>query len=450
MNNRDSRPRLDDLEESQLERIRKLYKDTLVTTSKYSFTLRVPHSVYINKQLEWIPEIPYIRKDTEFPTVTLKNVKYLTDIVLYEETEEELKEVYTTLVGVEKYKILMDEYTMKMESNTEQSTKEEEETNTRFHAIFLLSSGHPKSLICRDLKISANQLKYYISLASKNALDKCPRPMKFGQQWYDELSLYLSHSLRQHSSLTEIKAHLCRKLNVAQCEINTKTIHRMIKKIGYSYKRTRAGVVQRNSAEVIKQRHKKSLEYISLLHKKKKILYIDETGFNRGLIPVYGYAKVGEALTFYRKNLSNNCTVICAISQERILGYQCFKGGVPAECFGAFLINLLNSHSEIRENLDDWIFYMDNSPIHKAKSLRPFLEHMRIFYGSPYSPFLNPIEEFFGLWKHYFRKELLSGETDFLVLISRALERIKQQKISKFYSHSLDFLCPAIMKKEIK
>ena len=46
---------------------------------------------------------------------------------------------------------------------------------------------------------------------------------------------------------------------------------------------------------------------------------------------------------------------------------------------------------------------MDNAKIHHAKLLYNLFSKLNIFFSAPYSPFLNPIEEVFGLLKHYLR-----------------------------------------------
>jgi hypothetical protein len=38
---------------------------------------------------------------------------------------------------------------------------------------------------------------------------------------------------------------------------------------------------------------------------------------------------------------------------------------------------------------------MDNCPIHHTEKLKPFFDNLNIFYAAPFSPFCNPIEEFF-------------------------------------------------------
>lgn len=444
------RPRSED-DRIVYDRSKAAYKNTLVTTSAFSFTLRNHHTRYISyNQNSLLSSLDLIRK-REFPLVIMKNTTYLSNVVLYDETEQELQEFYSQLICSLNQQDSDEEFSEESLENLEESKdyKATAESDRRYQAINLLNSGVPKELVCQHLKISRNQLKYYISLAEKQRLDKKARPQKILQKWFDELSLFLSNPLRRHSSLDEIRRHLTKKIGTEVTYISVNTVFKMIKKIGYSRKRSRAGTIHRNSSRVIESRRNKMLEYLALLKQKKKFIYIDETGFHRGIIPIYGYSKVGEPVIYSRKNMSANYSVICAVTQDRILGYQVFQGGVTAEAFGSFIINLLDDNQEIKDNLGEWIIYMDNAPIHKAKILQPFFERFRSFYGPPYSPFLNPIEEFFGLWKHYFRKELLNEEQDTLMNIVKSLKNINENHVKKFYLHSLKFIEASIRSEQI-
>jgi transposase len=46
---------------------------------------------------------------------------------------------------------------------------------------------------------------------------------------------------------------------------------------------------------------------------------------------------------------------------------------------------------------------MDNARIHHAKILKPIFCKLNIFYSPAYSPFLNPIEEYFAILKSRMR-----------------------------------------------
>ena len=77
--------------------------------------------------------------------------------------------------------------------------------------------------------------------------------------------------------------------------------------------------------------------------------------------------------------------------------------------FGSFIINLIDKIDFVKLNLKNVIFFMDNAKIHKCKALKPLFSKINIFYNAPYSPFLNPIEEFFALLKHKIRERYFTS-----------------------------------------
>jgi len=68
---------------------------------------------------------------------------------------------------------------------------------------------------------------------------------------------------------------------------------------------------------------------------------------------------------------------------------------------------------------------MDNAKIHWAKILQPLRLFLHFFYGPPYSPFLNPIEEFFGLMKHLIRENVKSSRYQLICDTYSAIKKIK-------------------------
>src|SRR5688572_17317596 len=65
---------------------------------------------------------------------------------------------------------------------------------------------------------------------------------------------------------------------------------------------------------------------------------------------------------------------------------------------------LITNTRKLRENLDKLVFFCDNCSIHRAVVCSELRAKIKFQYNTPYSPFLNPIEELFGAWKHYFRR----------------------------------------------
>jgi len=80
---------------------------------------------------------------------------------------------------------------------------------------------------------------------------------------------------------------------------------------------------------------------------------------------------------------------------------------------------------------------LDNAPIHRAKILDPLRELIKFQFNVAYSPFFNPIEELFSLWKFYFRKDFNPDNNNLLKKIDPAAIRIKVQNIPFFFCHVL-------------
>ena len=89
-------------------------------------------------------------------------------------------------------------------------------------------------------------------------------------------------------------------------------------------------------------------------------------------------------------------TLILAVSKDKVYGGQIFETSAKGSDFGTFLINLLKNNNELLENLETVYFYMDNAKIHQSKILNQLLSKLNIFYGPPYSPFIDMIEECFA------------------------------------------------------
>ena len=58
------------------------------------------------------------------------------------------------------------------------------------------------------------------------------------------------------------------------------TVAKIIRKAGFSRKRVKKNYIERNTQRTISIRREKVLEYIELLIRGYKFIYIDESGFN--------------------------------------------------------------------------------------------------------------------------------------------------------------------------
>jgi len=167
------------------------------------------------------------------------------------------------------------------------------------------------------------------------------------------------------------------------------------------------------------------------------------------MMPLYGYSKIGEPLCMTGFSRAENYSLVAAITKSEVLGYQIFRGSVAAEEFGAFIMSLLQSKPQILESCANYIFFIDGATIHKAKLLKPFLQNFQLFYNAPYSPFINPIEEYFGHLKLKFREKIKKNTVNIAEKIAEAASEIDNALLFSSYIHSVTFLENCLDKKSI-
>ncbi len=306
-------------------------------------------------------------------------------------------------------------------------------------ATGLRQQGYTITAIANHFNMNISTLSLWLKQYKKS--NKVPAKRggnngKLGQIHRDYITQLLDNKDKLVSSLREIKSSLDNKFNM---KVHLNTVHKTIKTLGYTKKKAKMIPMDRNSERVINLRKKIVMQMISKWSCKKIPIFIDETGFQNSMLQEY-YSKKGEPV--YKKGgvvKTTVITVILAITNDTLIGYQCFKREITASDFHAFLTEFLKNNQDIYDHLDDYVFVMDNSPIHKHSDHMQFRESLQIIYLPPYSPFLNPIEELFSQWKRIFREKSCKGLKEVLNSIHSSFKEINYSLIPKVYSHSLSF-----------
>ena len=92
--------------------------------------------------------------------------------------------------------------------------------------------------------------------------------------------------------------------------------------------------------------------------------------------------------------------MIVAIGFDRVYGFQIFDGSITAKDYGDFLINILDNYQDIRQNINDYFFYVDNCRTHHAGIIKEKLVNKINFcYGPAYTPEFNSVENLFSIYK---------------------------------------------------
>ncbi len=136
---------------------------------------------------------------------------------------------------------------------------------------------------------------------------------------------------------------------------------------------------------------------------KEDLVYIDESGIDRGDYKNRGWGKKGEVLfaktsgkRFFRTN------IIAAQCGKEILAPMTFYGSCNANLFLVWIEQMLIPELKAGQTV-----IMDNAAFHKSYKIREAIEAAgcTLIFLPPYSPDLNPIEKFwanlFHLLSHY-------------------------------------------------
>ena len=216
-----------------------------------------------------------------------------------------------------------------------------------------------------------------------------------------------------------------------------------------SRKRTTSIRKDRNIHFSKEERKSVSIQTTEHMINNKTIVYIDETGFNKNFIPLYGFAVKNKRCFVPGLSKSKNYSCIVAMINEKIIGLQIIEGSVKSGDFGCFLLKLIKLNFPAKASLNNVVFFMDNAQIHKSDSLKELRNFIKIQFNAPYSPALNPIEELFSLAKYYFRELNLKNNLNFLKNIYECFKYINKKQINGFIIHSFKFILNCILLNDI-
>lgn len=190
-------------------------------------------------------------------------------------------------------------------------------------------------------------------------------------------------------------------LNTLGIQISQSTISRTLKCIGISRKRLSLIPIERNNSRVIELRYNYARELNNYTN--EQLVYLDETGFNLHTSNSYGYSFTNtKAYSSVPANKGLNISLMCSITSMGILSYQLQDGAYNGDLF----INFIRTHLVpfFAQN-PGFVLIMDNCRFHHRLDVKRFLVEKGINFKflPPYSPQLNPIEEFFGYVKSIYK-----------------------------------------------
>jgi transposase len=203
--------------------------------------------------------------------------------------------------------------------------------------------------------------------------------------------------LNPYQTLLELRTKIKNKFRIILSET---TISKYLSSINYSKKKILRRYFSKNVNELIKNNFKKQVRKIGI----EKLISVDETSINRNTYMNYGWCVKGKQ-SFHKVNrnkMFNKFNILVAISENGVLSHEIYKNkSINETIFHNFIRNLSNNYSDTK-------FLLDNVSFHKSKLIKND-KHLKdkLLYIPPYSPELNPIEEYFHELKTKTKKRLL-------------------------------------------
>jgi hypothetical protein len=284
---------------------------------------------------------------------------------------------------------------------------------------------------------------------------KCRKPklLSDDQLLWAARKLTLNNCLKYRQLAEEAKAQFPALASLDGIRL-AKNLHRRLhNQLGFRVSDFVAVPVARNLDRVIAARKEYCKKMSSTLAEMyESAIFIDETPFNLNLHHAKGLSQKGcrPLLPVVDMPKVPSMTIIAAVDKRSLLYHESYIGGVNGATYGEFLKNLfkkLKSLGRLSSGNRQLIIH-DNCPIHKSRRfVVPVLEQWNDFLFveqlPPYSPFLDPCEEVFAIWKHAFCDlvggKAVNGPGGIAALVVMASERIRQEQITGAWRHARQF-----------
>jgi transposase len=172
----------------------------------------------------------------------------------------------------------------------------------------------------------------------------------------------------------------------------------------------------------------------------ERLVFIDETGAATNMVRRYGRCPRGQRLvTSLPWGHWKTTTFLAALRVDQITAPCVFDGPIDGASFRAYVEQCLVPTLRPGD-----IVVMDNLASHKVAGIKQAIEAAgaELRYLPPYSPDLNPIEQFFAKLKALLRKAAAKTLDALIAAIAHALTRVRPQECENYlanlgYRHQL-------------
>jgi len=165
----------------------------------------------------------------------------------------------------------------------------------------------------------------------------------------------------------------------------------------------------------------------------KRLVFVDESGSNVALTPLYARAPRGQrAHGSVPRNRGKNTTLLASLSVEGIGASMLLEGATNTAAFEIYLEQIL-----LPSLAPGQIVVMDNLSAHKGARVRQLIEERgcQLLFLPAYSPDFSPIEETFSKIKAYLRRVGARTREALQEALAQSLETVTSQDARGWFAH---------------
>ena len=136
---------------------------------------------------------------------------------------------------------------------------------------------------------------------------------------------------------------------------------------------------------------------------KSRLVYIDECGIDHSINKDRGWGRKGEVLKGKKSGKYYHRTnIIGALVGNQPIASMSFYGTCCSQVFNDWVKNVL-----VKNLIPNQVVIMDNASFHKSKNTKRLIKEAgcQLLYLPPYSPDLNPIEQFWANMKRFVKNQ---------------------------------------------
>lgn len=182
-------------------------------------------------------------------------------------------------------------------------------------------------------------------------------------------------------------------------------------------------------------------------------IYIDEAGFNLSKNRQRGRNIIGQrAILHVPGQCGGNITLCAAMSLRGLLHHHAKLGPYNAQHIITFIDALHDAVVQDGPEQPRFVVVWDNVSFHRAALVQNWFtnhDQFEVLYLPPYSPFLNPIEELFSVWRWRVYDRQPHARMPLLQAMEQACRDIEVRSIQGWIRHTRGYFPRCLAREDI-